>query len=145
MTPTIEAEVMTQLKALKLASKAIDYLLTGEPALDTFDPSEINAAFDLLVAQRWARRGQRQNPDKVTLLTAQVSLHKVYWRILQQKGEAGVFSRSGKGGKQRPHLEAARTALPEIIAQSEADYSAYWQAFTQDALAEVDAILGGGQ
>jgi hypothetical protein len=139
---TPQTEVMTQLTALKLAEQAITYLLTGSPTLDSFNLEEVDAACDLLAGQRRARAKARQgkHPHEKTFNTAIVSLRKVYWRLY---GPGTSLWRMGRGGPQRPGLEAAAALLPGIIAQTEAEYNDYWQWFTEAALEEAEAILTG--
>ena len=138
-----QTEVMTQVTALKLAQKAIAFLLTGTPTIDTFDIDEMDAGFDLLFAQKRARKGNGRHPNQATLDTAQGALRKIYWRLYGIDTPDTPLSRMGRGGRQKPKLEAAALALPEIIAKVEAEYNAYWVEFAAAVMEEAEAILAG--
>jgi hypothetical protein len=132
-----DTEVMTQVTALKLAQQAIDYLLTGTPAIDTFDPGELYAACHLLLDQWYAGKGKRRPPHQATLDLCRNALAKVH-SLLEGDRVTGLSV-----GRSRAKLQAAALALPEIIVQLEWEYNAYWQWFSEAALMEAEAILAG--
>lgn len=133
----VSTEAMTQVRALKLAQRAIDYLLTGSPALDTFDQKEVNAAWHLLLNQWNAGKGKRRPVCQPILDLSEKALGKV----------DDLIEFGGRGGtglsvsRQRPKLETAALVLPRLVAEIEAEDDAYWAEFAAAALEEAMAVI----
>jgi hypothetical protein len=134
----ITTEAMTQVRALKLAYLAIDYLLGGETDIDSFNRDEVRAAWKFLLAQWRATRGQRRPACQPILDLSERALGKV--EDIIEYGE-----RHGTGmnvSRQRPKLVAAARVLPEMIAEIESEEDAYWREFAAGAWEEVAELWG---
>lgn len=141
-------ETMTQLRALKLAQRAVEFYLSGEylakgAAINVFDLQEVDAAYSLLNQQEMVkhRMGLKRWPNRSALSTAAAVINWV-------RSDLDRYGRRSRRRKKRLYknslgvLYEAQAALPGLIAQLEESYTAYWDTFTAEALAEFEEIMG---
>lgn len=120
---------MTRVQALTLAIQAISYFLTGLPTKEAFDRKTTEAAWQVLVQ---LHNVYPKNPEHRALLTANKALQSLIWDWRHR-------------GLSNKKLEEAREIIPQLLEIAQEEEEAYWQSFTQWALAEADQIIEAAQ
>lgn len=125
---------LSRVKTIAVAIEVINYLLTGNPPLDTFDREELNRAINAL----WELpKSYRKQPQEKALVTARVAIGK----LTRQMDGFPQWSRAIKPEK----LQETAALLPALLAQVQREEDAYWQGFTAGAVAEAERIVEDAQ
>lgn len=121
---------MNKIKALNIAVNAVNYFLTGQPPLDTFNQNELSPAIDVL----WDMpKKYHKTPNEKTWITARVC-------ILKLRRQFNKYPASGYSMRTKTLQHAAAT-LPALLENVQRDEDTWWQNFTREALEEAEQIL----
>lgn len=130
---------MTFVEALTIGQSAASFLLTGAPALSTFEIDKVDAARELLHSLAYdALEGTKQGK---ILRSVFMALYPIQSAL--RSGRTPYRAR----GPQKVNIQAALDVLPQLIDEARRGRGdgSYWRGFRDEALAELEDIFGKGE